>query len=186
MLVCQFRHIPGASLATQRQSLAIILCGHIMSDDPFSPATNAPERPPEATPGATVTTRPESRLRQWVARAGIIVITILALGLPLLFGLAFYLFLSEEIVINAGDPIREARIWTIREGRSLTGLAWSLSSPERPATGETTESIQCARMRVRYLKWDDSLRFEPDSEYCRCYERRGNGWTNAPVACRVE
>ncbi len=157
-----------------------------MSDDPFSPATETPERPSEEAPKPDATTQPEPKLRRWAARAGIAAVTILALGLPLLFGLAFYLFLSEEIVINAGDPIREARVWTIRERRSLTGLAWSISTPERPATGDATGTIQCARMRVRYLKWDDGLRFEPDSEYCRCYQRREGGWTSAPVDCRVE
>ncbi len=161
-----------------------------MSDDPFSPSTETPEHPSGNAPASDVVTQPEHGLRRWAALAGIAAVTVLALGLPLLFGLAFYLFLSEEIVINAGDPIHEARVWTIRERRSLTGLAWSISSPEsspeRPTNGDADGAVQCARMRVRYLKWDGGLRFEPDSEYCRCYRRQDRGWTSAPVDCRVE
>ncbi len=157
-----------------------------MNDDPFSFATETPERPSENAPVREAVAQPRRGLQRWAERAGIAVVTALALGLPLLFGLAFYLFLSEEIVINAGDPIREARVWTIRERRSLTGLAWSIAMPERPANDDSGEAVQCARIRVRYLKWDDGLRFEPDSEYCRCYQRRDGGWTSATVECRVE
>lgn len=157
-----------------------------MNDDPFSLASERPERPSDEAPSSDAMAQPESKLRRWAGLMGIASVTALALGLPLLFGLAFYLFLSEEIVINAGDPIREARIWTIRERRSVTGLGWSIAMPERPASDDSGEAVQCARMRVHYLKWDGDLRFEPDSEYCRCYQRRDSGWTSTSVGCRVE
>ncbi|MGQ9904790.1 MAG: hypothetical protein ACUVRU_10830 [Anaerolineae bacterium] len=130
--------------------------------------------------------QPESKLRRSAGLIGTAAVTVLALGLPLIFGLTFYLFLSEEIVVNAGDPIREARLWTIRERQSVTGLAWSIAMPERPANDDSGEAVQCARMRVRYLKWDGGLRFEPDSDYCQCYQRRDSGWTSTSVGCRVE
>ena len=157
-----------------------------MSDDPFSPATETPERPSGEVSASDAIAQPESKLRRWAGLMGIASVTTLALGLPILFGLVFYLFLSGEIVINGGDPIREARIWTISERRSVTGLAWSNAAPERPANDDSGEAIQCARVHVRYLKWDGDLRFEPDSEYCRCYQRRDGGWTSASVECRVE
>lgn len=160
-----------------------------MNDDPFS--LDSESSPPSASrseekPAAGRADQPESALRRGAAWAGVAVITVIALGLPLLFGLAFYLFLSEEIVINGGDPLREARVWTIREGRSVTGLAWSLAAPERPAGDNPDSATTCARVHVRYLKWDGGLRFEPDSEYCRCYQRRNGRWIGAPAECRLE
>ncbi|MCS7059806.1 MAG: hypothetical protein RMN25_01450 [Anaerolineae bacterium] len=126
----------------------------------------------------------ESPARKWAARAGIGCVTVLALGLPLVFGLVFYLLLSEEIVLNAGDPFRETRLWVIREGRSRSGLAWSVSSPIDNAT--EAARAQCVRTQVRYLKWNDGLYFEPDSVYCRCYVRQDGRWVSAAETCRLE
>ena len=156
-----------------------------MNDDPFS-ADETPVQPQPTPPVPAA--RPESAARKWAARIGIGALTAVALGVPVLFGLVFYLALSDGITINGGDPIHEARLWMIRERRGLTGLAWSVATPNRAAVADPGDAanIQCARTRVRYLKWDAGLRFEPDSDYCQCFEVQAGEWSIAGAQCQVE
>jgi hypothetical protein len=149
-----------------------------MNDDPFSA-----ERPATPEPVSIAAAPPESTARTWAARIGIGALTALALGLPLLFALIFYLALSDGVTVNGGDPLHEARLWMIREASGLTGIAWSISSPQPVDEAGTAH---CARARVRYLKWSGGLRFEPDSDYCQCFEFRDGQWAASSVQCRVE
>jgi hypothetical protein len=143
--------------------------GTAMNDDPLIAPPPVAAAPPRAI----------SPARLWVERLIIVGVAGAALLAPLALGFAFFLATGDGLRINAGDPLREARLWMIQEKRGATGLALSISQPAAGPPGTA-----CARARVHFLKWDAGLRREPDAVYCQCYERRAGAWTLSTTPCQ--
>lgn len=153
MLVCQFQHIPVFS--TQ----PVHYTQRALSKPVISPA------------------------RLWFERLGITLITLFALGTPLLFGLGFYLSVNEEgIAINAGNPLAETRLWMTREKRGITGLALQTTSPAQPQA--PSANAQCATTRVFILRWVDGLSTDQSAAYCKCYALTNGNFSESPATCK--
>ena len=114
------------------------------------------------------TTSPPTPLRLWLERIGIGLVAVFSLATPLLFGLLFYLAVTDGLVINANDPLHEIRLWMVQERRGATGLGLTIATPREGPAG-----AQCANTSDTFLKWDGRLRVERGNDYCRCYENRG-------------
>ncbi len=114
-------------------------------------------------------TAPHSQTRLIAERIAIGGVAVLSLLIPLVIGLLFYLAVNDEIVVNADDPLRTARLWMVMEKAGATGLGLSIAAPAQAAG-----SVQCAFTTVIFLKWDKPLRLETNASYCTCYERRNN------------
>ena len=144
-----------------------------MNDDPLRdpPASGAPPR---------ATTLPATGTRLWAERIGIGLLVSAALMVPLLAGLAYYLILNDGLLLNGNDPLREARLWMIQERRGFTGLALSIASPATQTEGEA----RCARTQVTFIKWEGSIRLEPQATYCQCFVRENGQWIGTPSACQ--
>jgi hypothetical protein len=116
-----------------------------------------------------------SPLRLGLERLVIGIVAFIALALPIMIGLMFYLAVSDGIEINGGDPIHGARLWMVHERRGATGLGLTITSPSAKKGSQ-----QCAYTNVIFLKWNQSLSLETNASYCRCYEQTGSQWTEAP------
>ncbi len=128
-----------------------------MSSDPWPDESQAESpHPINAAP---------SPKRVWLERFGIGIIAVISILIPLIFGVLFFLALTDGIVVNAGDPLREVRLWMIQERTGATGIGLTATTPRTGAS-----AIQCAVTSVAFLKWDRRLRIETDASYCRCYE----------------
>jgi hypothetical protein len=102
----------------------------------------------------------------WLERAGLALITVLAIGIPLMLILYTVLSLGDGIEIASGDPLREARLWMMRERRASVGIGLLTHATESaPAPG-----LQCARTYYRAVLWRPSLSIEGNSDACVCYE----------------
>ena len=122
-----------------------------------------------------------SPVRLWLERIGIGMVATVSLLVPLIIGLLFYLALTDGLVINANDPLREIRLWMVQERRGATGLGLTITSPS--ASQDAT--LQCARTDVTFLKWDRGLSIESDADYCRCFERKDGRLVDiATATCR--
>lgn len=154
MLVCQFQHIP------------------VSNTQPVHYTQRALSKP--------VT----SPARLWFERLGIALITIFALGMPLLFGLGFFLAVNEEgISINPGQPLAETRLWMTREKRGITGVALQTSAAAQPANPSPT--LQCATTRVFILRWVDGIKTDQSATYCACYlQVESRKWQAQSGNCR--
>jgi hypothetical protein len=117
-------------------------------------------------------------LRLWLERIGVGLIAAISLLLPVLVGLLFYLAVTDGLVINANDPLHEARLWMVQERRGATGIGLTVSSP-----AQSNGSTQCAYTRVAFLKWERGLRLERNADYCRCYETRAGQWVESSTPC---
>lgn len=104
-----------------------------------------------------------SKSRLWLERAGVALVTVVALGTPLLLGFFGYLALGDGFEINSGDPLRETRIWMIKENRRLRGLAMLRQ------TTVAQDGLQCARANYSALLWSPALATESNSTSCLCY-----------------
>lgn len=125
-----------------------------------------------------------SAARVWLERIGLGIVTVIALSAPFLFGLFYYVAVVEEgLAIGDGDPLREARVWMVRERRDLTGLGVQTTSSA--ASADPSQPGQCARTSIIFIKWDGGLRMEQPVSYCKCYQRRAGGWAEASVACKT-
>jgi hypothetical protein len=119
----------------------------------------------------------------WFERLGITLITLFALGTPLLFGLGFYLSVNEEgIAINASNPLAETRLWMTREKRGITGLALQTTSPAQPQA--PSANAQCATTRVFILRWVDGLSTDQSARYCKCYALANGNFSESPATCK--
>jgi hypothetical protein len=124
---------------------------------------------------------PKSPFRLWLERIGIALVAAISLLAPLLIGLLFYLALTDGLVINAGDPLHEARLWMVQERKGATGLGLTIASPQ----ASNRDDIACAHTSVTFLKWDGSIRLESEAGYCRCYETRAGQLRDAEqIACQ--
>lgn len=118
----------------------------------------------------------------WLERIGVGIVTVIALAAPFVFGLAYYLAVVEEgLAINDGDPLREARIWLVRERRGASGLA--VQTTASAAGADPAQAAQCARTNVIFLSWTSGLRVDEQVSYCKCYRRAGNQWNETALAC---
>lgn len=104
---------------------------------------------------------PKDPKRERAANAGVGCIAVLALGLPLLLGLLGWLAVSDGIGWNEGDPLREGRLWMVKESRSFTGLALQLHTG-----GALADGSQCARSRYLALKWSPMLALDQSTGEC--------------------
>jgi hypothetical protein len=112
-----------------------------------------------------------SKTRLWLERIGVGLITVLALSAPFVCGFVYYLGVTDGIEINVGDPLRESRIWMIRERRGPTGIGWQYTAPiAGPLPG-----VQCARSQLIILNWSGGLSLDTSSNYCKCYEPNARG-----------
>jgi hypothetical protein len=76
------------------------------------------------------------------------------------------LSLGDGVEVAGGDPMREARLWMMREGRASVGIGLLTHSAETPPE----PALQCARANYRALLWRPSLRVEGNSDTCVCYQ----------------
>jgi hypothetical protein len=106
-----------------------------------------------------------STSRIWFARLGTALIAVLALGTPLLLGLFGYLALNDGIDWNTGDPLREGRLFMVREKRRMTGIAIVTKSAETAKT----PAQSCARTQYNALLWSPALGLDRNSAACSCY-----------------
>lgn len=127
-----------------------------MSSDPWTDG-----EPPVPLPAAA---KPSSPFRVWMERALVGLLAVIALGIPFVIGLLFYLALTDGIVINANDPLHETRLWMVQERVGATGIGLTIASPTSSA-----KDLVCASTSVMFLKWDRRIRIESDASYCRCY-----------------
>lgn len=108
--------------------------------------------------------QPVSKQRIWRERIGLGAVVGLALGLPCVLGLAYYLALNPEgITFNGGDPQRIGRLWMTRERRP-TGIAFQTTDP---AAGSEPGAI-CARTTFTYLNWETRLSLTREPQTCQC------------------
>lgn len=120
-----------------------------------------------------------SRTRLWLERLGVALFTVVALGAPFVFGFVYYLGVSDGIDINAGDPLRESRIWMQKEKRGPTGIGWLRTAPANsPQPG-----VQCAQSQLTMLNWSGGLSLDTSSRYCKCYEPNGTTLKESAIAC---
>lgn len=116
----------------------------------------------------------QSPARLWLERFGIALITLFALGLPLLLGLMFYLSVNEDgISINQGNPLAETRLWMTREKRGITGIALQTTSAAQPQN--PSPNTKCATTHVFILRWVDGLKTDQSANYCACYSQAESG-----------
>jgi hypothetical protein len=106
-------------------------------------------------------------LRLTLERLGIALITVLAIGMPLALGAFTYLSLGDGFDIAAGDPLRAARVWLIKENRRFTALAFTTTASEAPSGAEA--GLQCARTWFTALRWSPELSLERTAGACTCY-----------------
>jgi hypothetical protein len=124
--------------------------------------------------------KPPTTFRVWLERISLGLLTVFAIGVPLVIGLMFYLALTDGIVVNANDPLQETRIWMVRERTGATGIGLTMASPTSGTNG-----LMCARTKVLFLKWDRRIRIESDASYCRCYSVvNGQLVENQSAACQ--
>jgi hypothetical protein len=122
-----------------------------------------------------------SKTRLWLERIGIGLIAVLSLSAPFVFGFVYYLGVTDGIEFNAGDPLRESRIWMIRERRGPTGIGW-----QRTANiGNPQPGVQCARTELFVLNWRGGLSLTRDAQYCRCFETDpGGAMRESAITCQ--
>ncbi len=121
-----------------------------------------------------------SRTREWLARIATALIAIVALGAPFVFGFVYYLGVTDGIEINAGDPLRESRIWMQKERRGPTGIGWLYTAPgNAPQAG-----LQCARTQLTILNWRGGLSLDTSVNYCKCFESTTSGLKESAVPCK--
>lgn len=118
-----------------------------------------------------------SKSRLWLERAGVALITVVALGTPLLLGFFGYLALGDGLEINGGDPLRETRIWMIKDNRRLRGLAVLRQ------TAVAQDGLQCARAHYNALLWSPELSLESNSTNCLCYTFEGGQLRQSTTLC---
>lgn len=157
MRVCQFRHVP-------------MLCQLKMGDY---------TSPPLAT--EVVELGIMSKTRLWLERIGIGIVVFLSLSAPFVFGLVYYLGVTDGIEINIGDPLRESRIWMIRERRGPTGIGWQYTAP----VSDARPGLQCARSQLTVLNWRGGLSLDTNAVYCKCFEQNNTGaLRESPFTCQ--
>ena len=143
-----------------------------MSIEQWQDETDTPTSPPASAP--------RSRSRLVVERVAIGLVAALSLLIPIIFGLLFYLAVSDGIVVNADDPMHMARLWMVIEKPGATGLGLTVASPT-----QGKPDALCAYTSVVFLKWDKRLRIETNASYCTCYERQNNQWVqNETATCK--
>jgi hypothetical protein len=130
-----------------------------MNAEQLSTEDEIPSPPPSKHPSPT---------RLWLERFCIALVATISILVPLVIGLLYYLAVTDGLVINAGNPLRETRLWMVRERKGATGLGLTISSPQTSNAASAT----CAHTSVTFLKWDGALRIESDAGYCRCYETK--------------
>jgi hypothetical protein len=112
-----------------------------------------------------------SKTRLWLERIGIGFIAVLSLSAPFVFGFVYYLGVTDGIEINAGDPLRESRVWMIRERRGPTGIGWQYTAP----VGSPRPGVQCARTQLTVFSWSGGLSLDASANSCRCFDAVAGG-----------
>jgi hypothetical protein len=112
-----------------------------------------------------------SKKQLWLERLGVALITVVALTAPFVCGFIYFLGVSDGLEINAGEPLREARVWMIRERGNIQGIGWFRNTPVSPPQG----GLQCARGQLTVLNVRGGLSIDDSVNYCKCYEDDGGG-----------
>lgn len=120
------------------------------------------------------------KTRLWLERLGIALITVVALGAPLLMGVVGYLVISDGIDWGVGDPLREGRMFILREPRGLAGIGIVRKSPASDASG----TLNCARTHYTELRWSPSLGIDGNANTCTCYAMQDGRLRDTKTACR--
>lgn len=120
-----------------------------------------------------------SKTRLWLERIGVGVIAVLSLTAPFVFGFIYYLGVTDGIDINAGDPLRESRIWMIHQD-GPTGIGWLYTAP----TDSPQPGVMCARSQLTVLNWQGGVWLDTSARYCRCFETKNNRLTESTVTCQ--
>jgi hypothetical protein len=102
------------------------------------------------------------------SRLTVILSTVFALGAPLMLCLFGYLALSDGFVWSEGDPLREGRLFMMRDNRRLVGLGLVTKSSANPADATVSTQV-CARTHFTGLQWSPRWAFEQNSDACSCY-----------------
>ena len=110
------------------------------------------------------------KLRSWLSWLGVGLVAFLSLSAPFVFGFVYYLGVTDGIEINAGDPLRESRIWMMYDRNGPSGIGWLRTAPaDSPRDG-----VQCAHSQLILLNWSGGLLLDAETRYCRCYELTPN------------
>jgi hypothetical protein len=117
--------------------------------------------------------------RLWFSRLGVALVTIVALGAPLLMGLVGYLAISDGIDWSASDPLRAGRMFMLRENRRMTGIGIVTKS----ATSDVTNSATCARTHYTALIWSPALMLDRNSATCTCYAPKDGQLRDTTTPC---
>jgi len=136
----------------------------------------------EAPPVPAKSPNDTSRTRLWLKRAGIGLVAVVSILIPLLIGLMYYLAVTDGLVINSGDPLHEVRLWMVQERKGATGLGLTVTQP----VGSSRSDAVCAHTSVTFLRWDRSLSLQPEAGYCRCYIRRNGQLTDTDHAACLQ
>ena len=122
-----------------------------------------------------------SKTRLWLERLGVALITVVALTAPFVCGFIYFLGVTDGLEINSGEPLREARVWMIRERGNITGIGWFRNTP----AGSSQPGVQCARGQLTVLNIRGGLSIDNSVNYCKCYEDNGRGGLKeSQVACQ--
>ncbi|MCS6773813.1 MAG: hypothetical protein RMM31_10725 [Anaerolineae bacterium] len=112
-----------------------------------------------------------NRVRSTLLWIGTGIIAFLSLSAPFAFGFVYYLGVSDGLEINAGDPLRQSRVWMIREFEGPSGIGWMRTAPvAAPQSG-----VQCAQTELIVFNWRGGLSIERQVAPCKCYTPSANG-----------
>ena len=107
----------------------------------------------------------KSKTRLWLDRLSLALITVLALGLPLVLAFIFYLGVRQEgIFINEGDPLRQGHIWMQHERTGPVGLGLQTSAEEAGPNGQA-----CARATITFLRWNPKFELTRERGELVCF-----------------
>lgn len=120
------------------------------------------------------------KTRLWLERLGIALITVIALGSPLLMGFVGYLAISDGIDWGSGDPLREGRVFMLREPRGMTGLGLVRKSSATDASG----ALSCARTHYTELRWTPALALDGNANSCTCYALQEGRLRDTSTPCQ--
>jgi hypothetical protein len=121
----------------------------------------------------------KSKSRLWLERLGIVLVAVVALGTPFVFGFVFYLAVRPAgVFFNEDDPLRVTHIWMQRERGGASGIGLQTTSTSAGAGG-----LQCARTRITFLRWRPALEIELGGGSCTCYQTQNGKLAATKAVC---
>jgi len=120
-----------------------------------------------------------SRTRLWLERIGVGLIAVVSLSAPFVFGVVYYLGVTDGIEFSPGDPMHESRLWMQKDRHGPTGIGWLRTAP----AASTSPGLACATSQLTLLNWQGGLSLDTSTHYCKCYEGSAGSWKEAGSAC---